>query len=69
MPSPQMIEHQTRLHATVARLKQARKDICVGPSLEGLEKSREKRVDYVLLNLRKFAAAAQDTQQARKEQE
>jgi hypothetical protein len=55
--SPRMDEHHHRLEEVVKRLEQAKQNVQARPSLDDLEKSRDRRSEYVLANLQRFAAA------------
>jgi hypothetical protein len=52
-----MVEYQTLLSDAINRLTQAKTSVEARPSLSDLEKSRNKRTEYVLANLERFATA------------
>jgi hypothetical protein len=52
-----MSEYSKRVDDAINRLQRAKNQMRSGPSLDDLEKSRQKRTEYVLMNLEKFAAA------------
>jgi hypothetical protein len=57
LPSPRMSEYSKRVDDAINRLQRAKNQMRSGPSLDDLEKSRQKRTEYVMMNLEKFAAA------------
>lgn len=56
-PSPRICAHRKRISDAINRLQRAKNSTRVGPSLDDLAKSRDKRSEYVLANLENFAAA------------
>lgn len=57
VPSPRMTAYHKRLEDVVTRLEQARNRSAFDRSLRDLEKSRDKRTEYVVANLEKLVAA------------
>jgi hypothetical protein len=56
-PSPRVQEHHQRLDDAIRQLEEGKATTRLGPSLDDLEKSLQKRRGYVLRNMEKFAAA------------
>lgn len=59
LPRARIIDHGKHVGDAMKQLEQAKKSTRVGPSLDDMEKSHQKRSKYVLANLERFATAQQ----------